>query len=229
MAFFGCTGLTSISIPNSVTHLGKQAFSNCTGLTSATIGNGLTDISFAAFYQCTGLTSLTLGSGLTSIGNAAFALCSGLTTVTIPDNVTDIVAAAFFGCPSLTTVTIGKGVKTIGKGAFGDCMSLADVYCLAEAVPATDDEDPFAESSVATATLHVPTASVDAYKSTAPWSSFKEVVAITAQDAGISGIAGEIHPATVRYTLGGRRTNHSEKGLTIFRTPDGSIRKAVVK
>ena len=77
-AFRDCTGLTSITIPDSVTSIGSGAFRNCTGLTSVTIGSGVTGIGNYAFYNCTGLTSITIPGSVTSIGKYAFDYCTGL-------------------------------------------------------------------------------------------------------------------------------------------------------
>ena len=71
-AFSGRTGLTSITIPNSVTWIGDDAFSGCTGLTSITIPNSVTNIGDKAFKDCTGLTSITIPNSVTSIGGSAF-------------------------------------------------------------------------------------------------------------------------------------------------------------
>jgi len=65
----------------------------------------------------------------------------------------------------------------IARYAFQGCSSLTDIYCLAESVPWTEF-NPFSDSSISSATLHVPAGSVDAYKTTSPWSDFKTVVAI---------------------------------------------------
>ena len=81
-AFSGCSGLTSVVIPNSVTNIGRSAFSGCSGLTSVTIGNSVTSIGIYAFSGCSGLTSVTIGNSVTSIGYDAFYNCSGLTSVT---------------------------------------------------------------------------------------------------------------------------------------------------
>ncbi len=80
-AFEECSGLTSITIPDSVTSIGGYAFAYCDGLTSITIPNGVTSIGNFAFCGCTGLTSITIPNGVTSIGNYAFAYCDGLTSI----------------------------------------------------------------------------------------------------------------------------------------------------
>ena len=86
------------------------AFYNCSGLTSVTIGNGVTSIGKAAFWGCSGLTSITIPDSVTSIGSYAFNGCSGLTSVTIGNGVTSIGGAAFEGCTRLTSITF-NGTK----------------------------------------------------------------------------------------------------------------------
>jgi len=80
-AFEGCTGLTSVIIPESLTRIVSYTFYNCSSLVSITIPNGVTNIESGAFYGCSRLTSATIGSGITSIGNGAFSGCSSLTNV----------------------------------------------------------------------------------------------------------------------------------------------------
>jgi surface protein len=78
VAFFNCTGLTSVTIPETVTSIGNTTFKNCTSLTSITIPNSVTSIGVYAFENCEGLTEVTLGSGLQSIGAYAFYGCTEL-------------------------------------------------------------------------------------------------------------------------------------------------------
>ena len=81
-AFIDCTGLISVTIPNSVTSISQDAFNDCTGLTSVTIPNSVTKIGNYAFKDCTSLASITIPNSVTSIGDNAFSSCSGLTSVT---------------------------------------------------------------------------------------------------------------------------------------------------
>ena len=83
-AFFNCRGLTSVSIPDSVTTIGSEAFSGCSGLTSITIPDSVTSIGNYAFSRCSGLTSITIPDIVTSIGSSAFSGCSSLESITIP-------------------------------------------------------------------------------------------------------------------------------------------------
>jgi len=126
-AFVNCSGLTSVTIRNGVTGIGKDAFYSCTGLTTITIGNSVTNIGVRAFYDCTRLTSVTIPDSVTSIGNSAFYNCASLTNATIGNGVTSIGDYAFNNCTSLTSVTIGNSVTTIGKFAFENCAKLTSI------------------------------------------------------------------------------------------------------
>lgn len=120
-AFRGCTGLTSVTIPNSVTSIGYGAFYQCSGLTSVNIPEDVTSIGEDAFSGCSGLTSLTIPSSA-SIGKNAFAGCSGLTSITIPSSWSSIGYGVFAGCTGLTSVTIPDNIYSIDDTAFSDCL-----------------------------------------------------------------------------------------------------------
>ena len=147
-AFYNCSGLTSITILDNVTSIGRKAFYNCTGLTSVTIGNGVTSIGNDAFSDCNGLTSISgsatnvstvakqakptsfavnITSG-TSIGSDAFFNCTGLKSVTMGNSVTNIYTFAFEGCTGLTSITIPNSVTSISKDAFRVCSELQNIY-----------------------------------------------------------------------------------------------------
>lgn len=97
-------------------------------LTSITIPENITSIGRCAFSGCEELTSITIPDSVTSIGSAAFENCSGLTSIVIPDSVTSIDHWTFQYCTGLTSATIGNGVKSISRYAFWDCDSLEDIY-----------------------------------------------------------------------------------------------------
>ena len=115
-AFYNCTSLTSVVIPDSVTTIGSYAFAYCSSLTSVTIGNSVTTIGERAFRNCTSLTSVTIGNSATSIGEEAFYNCSSLTSVTIGNSVTSIGDSAFSGCYKLVEI-INKSSLNITKGS----------------------------------------------------------------------------------------------------------------
>ena len=126
-AFYGCSGLTSLTIPSSVTSIGNEAFHGCCGLTSLVIPSGVTSIGAEAFYGCSGLINLTIPSSVTRIGWSAFEGCSGLTSLVIPSSVTWISGEAFSGCSGLTSLVIPSSVTSIGKSAFSGCSGLTSL------------------------------------------------------------------------------------------------------
>ena len=128
-AFRGCSGLTSITIPDSVTSIGNYAFYNCSGLTSITIPSSVTIVGEQAFVYCESLTSITFGenSQLTSIGNTAFYNCNSLTSITVPDGVTSIGLNVFNSCSNLTVVTIPSSVTSIEPSAFWNSPNLTNL------------------------------------------------------------------------------------------------------
>ena len=225
LAFSGCYGLTSVTIPNSVTSIRGQAFGGCSGLTSIVVedGNPVYDsrnncnaiIETATNTLHSGCKTTIIPNSVTNIGDYAFYECSGLTSVTIPNSVTSIGWYAFYGCKGLTSVTIGNSVTSIGKYAFADCPDLLDVYCYAEEVPSTES-NAFIYSPIGNANLHVPDASIDSYKATAPWSSFGKIVALTEDETGIDELKGENGKVkTALYDLSGRRMQKGQKGFFI--------------
>ena len=126
--FEGCSGLTSITIPSSVTSLGRDCFSGCSGLTSITIPSSVTSLGDFCFYCCSGLTSITIPSSVTSLGNDCFSNCSGLTSITIPSSVSSLGDGCFGGCSGLTSITIPSSVTSLGSSCFGGCLNLETVY-----------------------------------------------------------------------------------------------------
>ena len=179
----------------SVTSIGDWAFEDCFDLTSVTIPNSVTSIGDYAFCLCVYLTSVTIGNSVKSIGKEAFYWCYSLTSVTIPNSVTSIGELAFYNCDGLTSVTIGNSVKSIGEYAFDSCSGLQDIYCYAENVPSTNS-NAFSSSPIADATLHVPAASINSYKATAPWSGFGNIVALPP-------FSGEVEINGINYELNG--------------------------
>lgn len=87
----------------------------------------------------------------------------------------------------------------------------------------------FTGSYVEYATLHVPASSINAYKTTEPWSSFKEVVALTDQELSVDAITKDNVTELDSYTIGGQRTNNKTKGLNIVRMSDGTTKKVVIR
>jgi len=125
--FYGCSGLTSVVIPDSVTSLGTQCFYNCTGLTSITIPDSVTSLGVSCFNGCYGLTSIVIPDGVTSLGVSCFSGCYGLTSIVIPDGVTSLGDRCFNGCSGLTSIVIPDGVTSLGDLCFSGCYGLTSV------------------------------------------------------------------------------------------------------
>ena len=143
-AFYCCSGLTSVTIPNSVVCIGGYAFYKCTGLTSVSIPNSVTNINYWTFSGCNKLTSITIGSSVRSIGYKAFENCSSLTKV-IVCNLTAWCGISFEGLGNddnplscahhlysdenteIKNLVIPNGVTSIGESTFINCYSLTSV------------------------------------------------------------------------------------------------------
>ena len=137
-AFSGCSNLTSITIPDSVTTFGERAFDGCTGelIVNCNIPSASSS-SYGAFYNSK-FTKVTIGDSVTTIGDYAFYNCSSLTSIAIPDSVTSIGDYAFYNCCSLTCITIPESVISIGKCVFDGCTGELIVNCN---IPSASDYD----------------------------------------------------------------------------------------
>ena len=167
-AFYGCSGLTSVTMGSNVTSIGESAFCGCTGLTGIVLPGSVTGIGEYAFSNCDSLTAIDIPAGVTTLGNSAFFGCDNLkevrynaraaanltglsgafrsagasvggVKVIFGESVEKIPSNLFCNCESLTSVTIGSNVTSIGDNAFLDCKGLVEINYNARAAECTED------------------------------------------------------------------------------------------
>ena len=138
-AFYNCSCLTSVTIPNSVTSIGSDAFYGCSSLTSLTIPNSVTSIGDWAFFGCSSLGSVTIPNSVTSIGVEAFVICRSLTSIDVASNNTNYssIGGVLFNKDQTSLIqypdgkqgayTIPNSVTSIGETAFAFCTSLTSI------------------------------------------------------------------------------------------------------
>ncbi len=145
--------IKELVVPNSVRKIGNYAFTDCLAFTSVIINHNVTSIGAYAFYGCTGLSKIELPHGVTSIGQNAF-----------------------YGCSALQSVTLGDRVQSIGEQAFYGCSNLREVICRTKNLPtAASNTFGYAQENMY---LYVPYTSLEYYRNTVPWNTFKTTSAI---------------------------------------------------
>ena len=200
-AFSSCSSLTNINIPKSVTSIIGGAFAGCSNLTNINIPNSVTTIGYKAFNNCSGLTTINIPNSVTAIGYDAFSgtswydnqpdglVYAGLvayeykgtkpegTTITLKEGTKGIADYAFSNCSNLAAINIPNSVTYIGEGAFSDCIHLNDLYCYATTPPKCC-QSTFTNilSKTNSTTLHVPAASLAAYRAAPVWKDYKNIV-----------------------------------------------------
>ena len=145
-AFFRCTSLASITIPESVTSIGDSVFAN-SGITSIAIPNGVISIGNWAFENCTSLESVEIPDSVTSIGSSAFASCEKLKSITLPSGLTSIEFRAFQNCTALESIIIPARVMAINGGAFANCNSLESITIYSKTAWISDSSNTISESA----------------------------------------------------------------------------------
>jgi hypothetical protein len=191
-----------------LTEIDETAFWFCTKLTSVVIPETVVKIDNAAFEWCTGITSVTIGNSVTEIGNSAFSECISLTSVTIPNSVTTIDNNAFDGCSSLADLTIGSSVNSIGNLAFTGCSAIENIYYLPSTGVAAN-ENIFDSSVYTNASLYVNYGNDKAVRSVSPWSKFTTSITTGVESLEVS----DVNAAVEVYTLGGVKVADSVENL----------------
>lgn len=138
-AFSQCVNITGVTVPDSVTTLGRESFLECTNLTDIRLPSVLIKIGSETFRSCSKLAHITIPENVTLIDQEAFVNCDSLTNITIPDRVTHINDWVFSSCAALASVTIGTGVTHIGQEVFKNCSNLTNIVINSDKVTAIEN------------------------------------------------------------------------------------------
>lgn len=123
-AFYDCTSLESIAVPDGVTEIGESAFEDNSSLISVTVPASVKTIGSSVFEGCTSLVNVTLAKDLSVLGKDMFKECSALETITLPSIVTEIPTYFLAECENLVTVVLPNSYTSIGSSAFSGCEKL---------------------------------------------------------------------------------------------------------
>lgn len=215
--FAGCTAIKSVTIPKSVVEINSLAFCYCRKLERVNIedltawcniefGNShlgdSTPLEIAGHLYLNNeeIINLEIPNKVKEIKQLAFCGCTGLKSVTIPSSVTKIRYHAFKNCTNLHNVILGQNISLISVEVFFNCQRLSDVYCCAEKIRETDSQA-FNLSPIESATLHVPTSSLEFYKNENPWKKFGTIVSWNGEDTKFT----QIHENSIVIKTSGRQ------------------------
>ena len=239
-AFSGCSVLTSLTLPSSVTSIGDWAFYGCSGLTSLTIPSSVTSIGSDAFSGCSGLTSLTIPSSVTSIGSDAFSGCSGLTNLyyIIDEKFETYLSKGhpyidvkcgieyYLNDKKITSVVIPSTITELGKYAFQKSRDLTSVY-VSWPTPISAGSA-FSGVGISKCTLYVPQGTEQDYWLADVWGDFGNIVEYN--PTGIDRVTTSTDTKELsRYSVNGQRLSAPAKGLNIVKYSDGSVKKVAVQ
>lgn len=174
--FTDCLSLKSVKLSQCLKiypdWLGDEIFSNCISLEKIEIPNSFTILSEKMFKGCINLTEAKLSNNIKSISSEAFSGCSKLPSINLPEKLENIEDGVFSGCTSLEEIILPANVNTLGSNAFRSCTNLTKIHCMSVEPPLCSGALGIEE----TATLYVPTASLEKYKDAAIWKNFKNII-----------------------------------------------------
>lgn len=127
-AFYKCTSLKEITLPESLEKMGHHCFFECTSLKKIVIPDSTTEIGMGCFDGCSSLCEAILPENLNVLPESCFRDCSALKNIILPQSVTEIQKFCFAGCSSLSSISLSGNLKTIGDLAFFGCSSAGELY-----------------------------------------------------------------------------------------------------
>lgn len=202
-AFYRCPRLNDINIPDSVTSIGDDAFLYCTSITNIIIPNSVKRLGRSAFYGCCNLKKVILSESLTDLNQMVFFDCVSLTSVYIPDNVSSIYSNAFGKCKNLESVSIPGSMWNI-DWAFPECSGLKAIYLRGKSPTIVENNPGFSDSNYENVTLYVP--KEYRYSLYGSWRKFKHIEEFDysgIEDVALGGGALELSVSHGTLTVGG--------------------------
>ena len=174
-AFFSCTALTSVSIPDSVTEIDDNAFQSCISLISITIPATVTRIGRYVFYGCEDLETVSFGEGirLPSISAGTFDNCKKLRSINLPEGITVLGDGAFRDCSGLTSIKIPASVTEIKNDVFINCTSMT-VYDFTDHTSVPTLYRTAFEGISSTCKIRVPNSLYNEWVSSGWWSDYAD-------------------------------------------------------
>lgn len=227
-AFYLCSNITSVTLPNTVTSIGGFVFEGCKGMTAITVGDAVTSVGERAFRDCSSLTAIEFTDALTYVGDYSFYGSVKLATATLGQSVYYVGEGAFADCKELTSMLFPATIDSIGNSAFMNCTALEEVTVLD-----TDPDDiwlgemdPFYNANVGRAcTLYVPQGTKALYEDAAVWKYFAYIEEIN-EDDSVEAILKDNGKAAY-YDIKGIRTEEPQPGNIYIKVVDGIATKVV--
>lgn len=174
--FLGCN-ITKLTLPNSITKLGRGCFNSCENLETVTLPQNITNLPDFAFNDCKKLSGITLHEGITSLGESCFAGCSSLTSIKLPKSINKITGPALYGC-------------------FENCSNLSEVTCQWDNLDGIDVGSDAFDNIFSEARLYIPKGTTEIYKAKEPWSKFKYII----EDNDVTEDAEKCQTPTISYS-----------------------------
>ena len=209
-----------------MTSIGEYAFYNCSGLTSVNIPNSVTSINYGIFKNCTNLESVNIPENVDTIDNMAFQNCKKLSQIELPDGLIYIGHDVFIGCAKLTSIYIPNSVKALG-GYYGSdfegCTRLKKIYCN---ISDPNSINQYTFRDIAT-TIYVPIGTKEAYEDYGfvTYSTFEEM-----DMTGVEEMKNTQNTKPIEYyNLKGQRINKPKRGIVIEKYNDSTSRKVMLK
>ncbi len=173
-AFAGCTSLREINTPQPLSVIGDYAFDGCVSLKAFSLEASISELGIGAFRDCASLTQLEFTPTFTAIPDELCCGCTGLTKIDLPSTIMSVGNSAFEDCAGAKSISIDRSLQTIGTYGFAGCTSVTSITCLTATPPACA-ENTF-EGVRRNVPVTVPMASIENYMDAAGWAWFDNFI-----------------------------------------------------